>query len=126
MLYSILLIVQVIISIGLITFVLLQHGKGADAGAAFGSGASSTVFGAQGSANFLSRTTAIFAALFFINSLAMAYIISDQQVQESVVDTVVIEEQVEEVMPQPVIETDVPSDVPASETSGQVPSDIPE
>jgi preprotein translocase subunit SecG len=126
MLYSILLIAQVIISAGLITFVLLQHGKGADAGAAFGSGASSTVFGAQGSANFLSRTTAIFAALFFINSLTMAYIISDQQVQESVVDTVVIEEQVEEIMPQPVIETDIPSDVPASENASQGPSDIPE
>lgn len=126
MLYSILLIAQVIISAGLITFVLLQHGKGADAGAAFGSGASSTVFGAQGSANFLSRTTAIFAALFFVNSLAMAYIISNQQVQESVVDTVVIEEQVDELDSQPVVETDIPSDVPASENASQAPSDIPE
>jgi len=126
MLYSILLIVQVIISIGLITFVLLQHGKGADAGAAFGSGASSTVFGAQGSANFLSRTTAIFATLFFINSLAMAYIISNQQVAESVVDSVVIEEPVvEEASPAPV-ESDIPSDVPDAGSSSQLPSDIPE
>ncbi|MGD8574231.1 MAG: preprotein translocase subunit SecG, partial [Gammaproteobacteria bacterium] len=63
MLHTILVIVQVFLSLGLIGLILLQQGKGADAGAAFGSGASATVFGARGSASFLSRTTAVLAAL---------------------------------------------------------------
>ena len=67
--YTILIIVQVLIAIGLVVLILLQHGKGADAGAAFGSGASSTVFGSQGSASFLTRITAVLATLFFLNSL---------------------------------------------------------
>ncbi len=66
-------ILQILIAVGLVVLVLIQHGKGADAGAAFGSGASGTVFGSQGSGNFLSRSTAILAALFFINSLVLAY-----------------------------------------------------
>jgi preprotein translocase subunit SecG len=71
---TVLVVVHVFLSIGLIVLILMQHGKGADAGAAFGSGASATVFGAQGSANFLSRTTAILAALFFITSLGLAWL----------------------------------------------------
>lgn len=70
---SLLLIAQIILSTCLIALVLMQHGKGADAGAAFGSGSSSTVFGAKGSANFLSKTTAIMATLFFIVCMALAY-----------------------------------------------------
>ena len=65
--------VHVLIAIGLIGFVLLQHGKGADMGAAFGSGSSGSLFGAAGSANFLSRTTAVLAAVFFATSLALTY-----------------------------------------------------
>ncbi len=65
---TILIVVHLFIALGLIGLVLIQHGKGADAGAAFGSGASATVFGASGSANFLSRTTGILAAAFFITS----------------------------------------------------------
>jgi preprotein translocase subunit SecG len=61
------------LAVGLIGLVLIQHGKGADAGAAFGSGASATVFGARGSGTFLSRATAILAALFFLTSMAQAY-----------------------------------------------------
>jgi len=64
------------LAIGLVGLVLIQHGKGADAGAAFGSGASATVFGARGSGSFLSRTTAVLAALFFLTSMAMAYFAS--------------------------------------------------
>lgn len=75
---SILLIIQVVLSISLIGLVLIQHGKGADAGAAFGNGASSTVFGARGSGNFLSRITAIIATLFFIVCMALAYVASHQ------------------------------------------------
>ena len=69
-----LLIIHVLLAISLVTLVLLQHGKGADAGAAFGSGASATVFGARGSASFLSRVTAILAALFFATSLGLSYL----------------------------------------------------
>ncbi|MEA1050299.1 preprotein translocase subunit SecG [Lamprobacter modestohalophilus] len=69
----ILTVLHLVLAIGLIALVLLQHGKGADAGAAFGSGASSTVFGAQGSGSFLSRSTAIIATLFFVTSIALAY-----------------------------------------------------
>ena len=70
---TVLIVVHLLLSLSLIGLVLIQHGKGADAGAAFGSGASATVFGAQGSGSFLSRTTGILAALFFMTSLALAY-----------------------------------------------------
>ena len=82
---SILLIAQVILSICLIGLVLMQHGKGADAGAAFGSGASSTVFGARGSGNFLSKATTIIAALFFIVCMSLAYIASHHDATGSAV-----------------------------------------
>ncbi|HVA55405.1 MAG TPA: preprotein translocase subunit SecG [Gammaproteobacteria bacterium] len=74
MLYTILEIILVFVAVTLVIFILLQQGKGADAGAAFGSGASGTVFGAGGSANFLSRATAILATMFFILALSMAYL----------------------------------------------------
>jgi preprotein translocase subunit SecG len=67
------LVVHVLLALAIVGLVLLQRGKGADAGAGFGSGASGTVFGARGSASFLSRTTATLAALFFVTSLALAY-----------------------------------------------------
>ena len=66
-------IVHIIVAIAVIALVLLQHGKGADMGAAFGSGSSGSLFGATGSANFLSRTTAVLASLFFVSSLGLAY-----------------------------------------------------
>ena len=67
------LIIHVVVALGIIGLVLIQHGKGADVGAAFGSGASGTVFGATGSANFLSRATAIMAVVFFLTSLGLTY-----------------------------------------------------
>lgn len=70
---TILTVVHLFLALGLIGLVLIQHGKGADMGAAFGSGASATVFGARGSGNFLSRTTGILAALFFVTSMVLAY-----------------------------------------------------
>jgi len=69
---SIILIVHVLLALAVIGLVLLQQGKGADAGASFGAGASQTVFGSQGSGNFLTRTTAILATLFFVTSFALA------------------------------------------------------
>lgn len=74
MLYTILEIILVFVAVALIVLILLQQGKGADAGAAFGSGASGTVFGAAGSANFLTRSTGVLATAFFILALAMAYL----------------------------------------------------
>ena len=72
--YQVIIVIHVLLGIGIIGLVLMQQGRGADAGAAFGSGASGSVFGAQGSASFLSRTTAIFAALFFTTSLGLAFL----------------------------------------------------
>ena len=118
MLHSILLVVHVLVAIGLIALVLLQQGKGADAGAAFGSGASGTVFGSRGSASFLTRTTGILATLFFITSLSLAYVATKQAKPTSVVDMVQPVEQtaapVTDKVPTPA--TDVPSvDVPQAE-----------
>lgn len=73
---TILNVLHLFLAIGLVGLVLIQHGKGADAGAAFGSGASATVFGARGSGNFLSRATAALATLFFLTSMALAYFAS--------------------------------------------------
>lgn len=69
LLISIAVIVQIVTAVAIIVLVLLQHGKGADLGAAFGSGASGSLFGASGSANFLSRTTAVCAVLFFVSTI---------------------------------------------------------
>lgn len=69
---SIIIVVHILIALGIIGFVMIQQGKGADAGASFGSGASQTVFGSSGSGNFLSRSTAILATAFFLTSLALA------------------------------------------------------
>jgi preprotein translocase subunit SecG len=70
---NIILAVQMLAALGMIGLILVQHGKGADMGAAFGSGGSGSLFGASGSANFLSRTTAVFAGIFFVCTLALAY-----------------------------------------------------
>ncbi len=75
---NLVLVLQLIAALGMIGLVLVQHGKGADMGASFGSGASGSLFGATGSANFLSRSTAICAAVFFTCTLAMAYLNSGE------------------------------------------------
>ncbi len=72
-LLTIVLAVQMLAALGMIGLILVQHGKGADMGAAFGSGGAGSLFGASGSANFLSRTTAVLAAVFFVCTLALAY-----------------------------------------------------
>jgi preprotein translocase subunit SecG len=77
-LFSLLLTVHILVALGIIGLVLMQHGKGADMGAAFGSGASGSLFGATGSANFLSRTTGVLAAVFFVTSLSLAYVASSK------------------------------------------------
>ena len=76
--YNFVLGIHILIGVSLIGLVLIQHGKGADMGAAFGSGASGSLFGSSGSANFLSRTTAVLAAIFFITSLSLSYIATNR------------------------------------------------
>ena len=75
---NLLVVVQMLAAIAMIGLVLVQHGKGADMGASFGSGASGSLFGATGSANFLSRSTAVCAAVFFVCTLALAYMSNDR------------------------------------------------
>lgn len=124
MIENLLLIVHLVMAVALVVLVLLQQGKGAQAGAAFGgggsSGSSQSLFGARGSANFLTRTTAIIATIFFITTLSLAYLYANRSGSSSVVSDSVVE-QVEEVL-----ESDVPmvpSDAPTEESDSQ--SDIP-
>lgn len=113
--YSITLVVHVLVGLGVIGLVLLQHGKGADMGAAFGSGASGSLFGATGSANFLSRTTAVLATVFFITSLSLAYMAGNRPVAGgSVMDAVKTESGVP-----------VPAPAAAPEADGSKAKDIP-
>jgi preprotein translocase subunit SecG len=70
---TLVLMVHALAAVGIVVLVLLQHGKGADMGAAFGSGSAGSLFGSAGAANFLSRTTAILAAIFFVTSLGLTY-----------------------------------------------------
>ena len=91
--YNFVLGIHILIGITVIGLVLIQHGKGADMGAAFGSGASGSLFGSSGSANFLSRTTAVLAAVFFMTSLSLSYIASNRthKVGGSVMDKAKLE-----------------------------------
>lgn len=84
----ILLVIHVIIATAIIALVLLQHGKGADMGASFGSGSSGSLFGASGSANFLSRTTAVLATVFFASSLILTYVYAHKSAPKGVLDSV--------------------------------------
>ena len=101
---NILLVIHVLAAIGIVVLVLLQQGRGADMGAAFGGG-SQTLFGARGSANFLSRITAVLAAVFFLTSLSLAFLYGHANVQRSVTDQA-IEEPAAPTAP-------APSDIPA-------------
>lgn len=107
MLFQIIIVIHVLLGIGIVGLILMQQGKGADAGAAFGSGGSGSVFGAQGSASFLSRSTAIFASLFFITSLVLAMLSGYQGKKTDIMDAPVVEQ--------------LQSDVPLSQkTTGDV------
>jgi preprotein translocase subunit SecG len=119
MIYNIILAVFVVVSVALIALILIQQGKGAEAGAAFGSGASGTVFGARGSASFLTRTTGILAALFFILSLTLAYLSNQQVKPASVLEKVQQQET-------PVTQEVPAADIPAAEKEPTAPaSDVP-
>ncbi len=114
------LITHTLIALVIIVLVLLQRGKGADAGAAFGAGASGTVFGARGSASFFSRATAVCATAFFVSSLALAYLSSQAtQAPDSLLEGAPIIE--EEVDMAPDLSEEMPvSDMPTIESSEDI------
>lgn len=95
---TLLFVLQVLVSVALIGLILIQHGKGADAGAAFGSGSSSTVFGSSGAASFLTKFTTGLAVVFLANSLLLAYLATQniQQAPTSLLDQEGVVQQVEE------------------------------
>jgi preprotein translocase subunit SecG len=119
-LQKIVLIIHTLIALGIIGLVLLQRGKGADAGAGFGAGASGTVFGARGSTSFFSRATAVLATAFFASSLVLAYLSSQHTVgPESLLEGApVVEEAAEEV---PAGDAEVPmSEMPSVESADEM------
>jgi preprotein translocase subunit SecG len=93
MIQYVILLLHVLTAVAVCLLVLLQHGKGADMGAAFGSGSSGSLFGASGSANFLSRTTAVLAAVFFATSLGLTWYSGRQPGTGSVMDAQKVEQQ---------------------------------
>ena len=114
MLRLILIGVQVFASFVIVSLVLLQRGKGAEAGAGFGAGASGTVFGARGATTALSRATAVFAAIFMINSLALAYLGTTASRQQEAQKTILDEAATPQPKPAPATSGSAPSSVPAT------------
>ncbi|MCZ6804134.1 MAG: preprotein translocase subunit SecG [Proteobacteria bacterium] len=117
--HTLLFVLQVVVAVALIGFILIQHGKGADAGAAFGSGSSSTVFGSSGSGSFLTKVTTGLVIIFLGNSLLLAYLASQnmRQVPTSLLDKPGV------VMEQEIGEQDIP--VAIEEQSENQDSDLP-
>jgi preprotein translocase subunit SecG len=123
----ILLVVHVVLALGIITLVLLQKGSGASAGAVMGGGGAGSVFGASGSSNFLSKTTAILATAFFLNSMVLAYMAAHREGPATVIDEIEQGQVVEMVAPEPAVDESssgfdesvpLPADAPAE-------SDVP-
>ena len=109
--HTLIVVVHLLLAAALVGLVLIQRGKGADMGAAFGSGASATIFGSQGSASFLTRATAVMATLFFLTSLGLAYTAAQQRGTAKSVT--------EQVLPAPAQSPATKPDVPAA------PGDVP-
>ena len=120
LLYQIIVVIHIMLGLGIVGLVLMQHGKGADAGAAFGGGASGSVFGAQGAASFLSRTTAIFATLFFTTSLILAILSGQQSKKADIVETLETSQE----NPTPVVSDDVPLPAPLTLPEAQAIKEI--
>ena len=117
---TLVVVVQMLAALAMIGLVLIQHGKGADAGAAFGSGASGTVFGARGSANFLTRATAICATIFFVVSLSLAYLVQARRAPDTIIDSVQ-----KQAAPAPAVTPVVPEQKPATAPAPVTPK-VPE
>ncbi len=110
--YQVLIVIHVLVAFVIIGLVMLQQGRGADAGAGFG-GASNSVFGARGAASFLSRTTAIFATVFFATSLSLAYLASNK------------DNKVQDIMDDPMVTEPSKRDLPPVAPSAPTRSDVP-
>ncbi len=117
MLESLLLALHVLVAATICGFVLLQHGKGADMGAAFGSGSSGSVFGAAGSANFLSRTTAILAAVFFLSSLGLTWFATTRGAPRGVMQQGIVEKLAPKTSEMPVAPGALPAAAPSTESA---------
>jgi preprotein translocase subunit SecG len=114
---------HVLLAFAIVGLVLLQRGRGADAGAGFGAGASGTVFGARGSASFLSRMTAVLATLFFLTSLGLSYLFSrDSAAPTSVMDRVPAQEAPVDPVALPTTPPAPESEAPAVETAPAAPA----
>jgi preprotein translocase subunit SecG len=125
MLTTVLIVLHVLTALAIIGLVLLQHGKGADMGSGFGGGASGSLFGATGSANFLSRTTGVLAALFFLLSLALAYTATRKPAEEGggVIDVIRQQQQVPAPAQKPAADVPKPAAQPQDSAPAQQPSD---
>ena len=111
------LVIHVLAALGVIGLVLLQHGKGADMGASFGSGASGSLFGVSGSANFMSRATAVFVLIFFTTSLTLAYMASHKEGSGSVIKTMATQSSVldsAKAAPADIAKVPAPTETPAN------------
>jgi len=111
---NLILIVHVVVSLAVIGLVLIQHGKGADAGAAFGGGSSGSVFGAQGSSNFLTRATSISVTVFFCTSIALAFVAGSKHETSAAFDIAVenselVEKDTQEVTDKNSVSQDIPN-----------------
>ena len=118
MLYQVLIVVYLLVALCLIGLILIQQGKGADMGASFGSGGSNTVFGSSGSGNFMTRTTAILAGLFFFISLSLGAMTANRESAEDEWNNLEVPASVEET-----VELPADQDVPVIEDAAQ--SDVP-
>jgi len=126
MLTTVLIVLHVLVALAIIGLVLLQHGKGADMGSGFGGGASGSLFGATGSANFLSRMTAVLAAVFFVLSLALAYTATRRPTEEGggVIDVIRNKQsQVPAPAQKPAADVPKPPAQPQAPAPAQAPSD---
>jgi preprotein translocase subunit SecG len=126
MLRNLVMIFHVLLAFGLVALILLQRGKGAEVGTAFGAGASGTVFGARGSASFLTRATAVLATLFFVTSLSLAFLSSRPTAPTSILDRPVQQQPASDVPATPPEAPDASSSAPAPESAAPASSDAPE
>ena len=128
-LFAIVLSLHVLIAVLMVGLILIQHGKGADAGAAFGSGASGTVFGSKGSGSFLTRSTAILATSFFITSLTLAYLGGNRTAPDNIIDKLSNTESIESTAGTPADLINGLTNKVKEETAGGMevitPSDVP-
>jgi preprotein translocase subunit SecG len=125
MLETSLLVLHLLVAASICGFVLLQHGKGADMGAAFGSGSSGSVFGAAGSANFLSRTTSILAAVFFLSSLGLTWFATTRSQPSGAMQQGIVEKLAPKTSTVPAVPGAPPSAAPSSEPANVAPTGAP-